>query len=117
MIDYENQLRVHLSPSSSIDLLSQITVAEVDRYREAKIGEGILGATSINRTITRLGQILEVAVERELIPGNAAKVGGKRRRVKADRTTRAFLRPRGADRGAVGCCGPARRREDRPAGP
>jgi len=46
---------------------------------------------SINKTITRLGQILEVAVERELIPRNAAKVGGKRRRLKAAKPARVYL--------------------------
>jgi integrase len=50
-----------------------------------------LSAVSINKTITRLGQILEVAVERELIPRNAAKVGGKRRRLKASKPARVYL--------------------------
>jgi hypothetical protein len=40
-----------------------------------------LSPTSINKTITRLAQILEVAVEYELIDRNPAK--GKRRRVKS----------------------------------
>ncbi|HTA33044.1 MAG TPA: site-specific integrase [Solirubrobacteraceae bacterium] len=90
-LDYENQLRVHLLPFFKGHLLSQITVAEVDRYRETKIGEGVLGATSINKTITRLGQILEVAVERELIARNPAKVGGKRRKAPAVKPARAYL--------------------------
>jgi integrase len=89
--DYEIQLRVHLLPFFQDQVLSQITVAEVDRYREAKLSEGLLGATSINKTITRLGQILEVAVERELIPRNPAKVGGKRRMVKASKPLRTYL--------------------------
>lgn len=90
-LDYENQLRVHLLPFFQHHALSQITVAEVDRYREAKISEKILGPTSINKTITRLGQILEVAVERELIARNPAKVGGPRRKVKARKPARAYL--------------------------
>lgn len=91
VIDYDNQLRVHLLPFFQHHLLSQITVAEVDRYREHKISERVLGATSINKTITRLGQILEVAVERELIARNPAKVGGKRRKVKPVKPIRAYL--------------------------
>ena len=59
--------------------LSKITLEQVDRYRREKVREGGLSPISINKTITRLGQILEVAVERELIPRNPAKVGGKRR--------------------------------------
>jgi integrase len=67
------------------------TVAEVDRYREAKVSEGELSAASINKTLTRLGQILELAVERELIARNPAKVGGKRRRLKAPKPARQYL--------------------------
>ena len=90
-LDYEWQLRVHLLPFWKDHRLSQITVAEVDRYRESKVSEKILGATSINKTITRLGQILEVAVERELIARNPAKVGGKRRKLKPVRPSRTYL--------------------------
>jgi integrase len=90
-LDYEWQLRVHLLPFFKAHRLSEITVAEVDRYREQKLREGELGATSINKTIMRLGQILEVAVERELISRNPAKVGGKRRKVKATKPHRAYL--------------------------
>ena len=39
----------------------QITIAEVDRSRQAKVDERRLSAESINKTITRLGQIVEVA--------------------------------------------------------
>ena len=121
ILDYEWQLRVHLLPFFKDHRLSQITVSEVDRYREAKVAEARaveaaaargrpitdkyvdrreckrrrsrrpLSAVSINKTITRLGQILEVAVERELIPRNAAKVGGKRRRLKAAKPARVYL--------------------------
>jgi integrase len=121
VLDYEWQLRVHLLPFFKNHRLAQITVSEVDRYREAKVAEARaveaaarrgkpiideyvdkrgfrrrrprrpLSAVCINKTITRLGQILEVAVERELIPRNAAKVGGKRRRLKAPKPARVYL--------------------------
>jgi integrase len=91
VLDYEWQLRVHLLPFFKDHRLSQITVAEVDRYREAKVAEDALSAVSINKTLTRLGQILELAVERELIARNPAKVGGKRRRLKAARPARTYL--------------------------
>jgi integrase len=120
-LDYEWQLKVHLLPYFEHHRLSQITVAEVDRYRESKVRQNRaieaaarsdkplthtysdrlgkryrrplrpLSATSINKTITRLGQILEVAAERELIARNPVKVGGKRRRMKASTPTRAHL--------------------------
>jgi integrase len=120
-LDYEWQLSHHLLPFFGAHKLSQITVAEVDRYRQHKAAEAetiraaaakgkplreefvdklgrrrererrALSATSINKTITRLGQVLELAVERELVTRNAAKVGGKRRKLKATRPTRAYL--------------------------
>jgi integrase len=88
---YENHLRVHLLPFFKSHRLSQISVGEVDRYRESKVREKVLAASTINKTITRLGQILEVAVERELMTRNPATVGGKRRKVKAPAPRRAYL--------------------------
>ncbi len=87
--DYEWQLTHHLLPFFARHRLADITVQEVDRYRQVKVREGRLSATSINKTLTRLAQILEVAVEYELIDRNPAK--GKRRRLKAARSRRAFL--------------------------
>jgi integrase len=50
-----------------------------------------LSPTSINKTITRLGQILEVAVERELIEKNPVRVNPRNRKVKASRPDRVYL--------------------------
>jgi hypothetical protein len=85
--------------------LSDITIAEVDRYRAAKVherdqlraakerGEEIdrrrLSNGTINRTIGLLAQILDVAVEYGHIPANPAR--GKRRKLKASRPQRAYL--------------------------
>lgn len=88
-LDYGWQLSHHLLPFFARHRLSAITVAEVDRYRAAKVREGKLSPTSINKTITRLGQVLEVAVEYELVPRNVAR--GKRRRVKATTPQRSYL--------------------------
>jgi integrase len=88
-VDYGWQLTNHLLPFFRGHRLSQISIAEVDRYRAAKVREGVLSPTSINKTITRLAQILEVAVEYELISRNPAK--GKRRRVKASRPAPVWL--------------------------
>ena len=88
-VDYSWQLTNHLLPFFAHHRLSQITIAEVDRYRAAKVREGVLGATSINKTITRLGQILEVGVEYEIIDRNPAK--GKRRRMKASKPAPVWL--------------------------
>jgi integrase len=88
-LDYEWQLSQHLLPFFARHRLSEITVAEVDRYRAAKLREGRLSGTSINKTITRLAQILEDAVEYDWIARNPAR--GKRRRVKAPTPTRTWL--------------------------
>ena len=48
-----------------------------------------LSATSINKTITRLGQILEVALEYGLIDRNTAR--GKRRRLKVSKPCPVWL--------------------------
>jgi integrase len=87
-LDYQWQLSHHLLPFFKDHRLSQITIAEVDRYRAAKV-KGTLSAASINKTITRLGQVLEVAVEYGLIDRNPAK--GKRRRLKAAKPAPVWL--------------------------
>jgi integrase len=74
-LDYEWQLSHHLLPFFKRHRLSQITIAEVDRYRAEKV-KGTLSATSINKTITRLGQILEDAVEHGHLERNPAKGSG-----------------------------------------
>jgi integrase len=85
-LDYEWQLRNHLLPFFAAHRLSQITIAEVDRYRQSKVDEASLSAESINKTITRLGQILEVAVEYELVTRNPVRVNPRRRKLKAVKT-------------------------------
>ncbi len=118
-LDYEWQLSRHLLPFFKSHQLSQITIAEVDRYRQSKVAEAraiqaaaakgepqtdaytdkhgrtrkrsrrALSVTSINKTITRLGQILEVAVEYGLIAANPAK--GRRRRLKPQKAAPVWL--------------------------
>jgi hypothetical protein len=83
VLDYRWQLTHHLLPFFAKHRLTEITVAEVDRYRVAKVREGRLNATSINKTLTRLGQILDVAEERELISRNPMSVNRRRRKLKA----------------------------------
>src|SRR3954454_14711358 len=86
---YENELSLHLLPFFAKHRLREITVQEVDRYRQHKVREGRLSAETINKTLVRLAQILEVAVEYDLIPRNPA--AGKRRRLKVDRPTPVHL--------------------------
>ena len=108
-LDYEWQLSHHLLKFFARHRLSQITIAEVDRYRTHKLrevkkvgrvkvvnGKRVkvledvkLSPTSINKTITRLGQILEQAVEYGLIERNPAR--GKRRKAKANKPAPVWL--------------------------
>ena len=110
---YRNDLTNHLLPFFKDHHLSQITVAEVDRYRQGKVRDAAeitaaaqsgtplmvsyvdrlgrsyrrrarpLSARSINMQIDLLAQILAVAVDHGHIPGNPAL--GKRRRMKVSR--------------------------------
>jgi integrase len=87
--DYEWALTVHLLPRFADFKLSEITIQEVDRYRAAKAREGRLSPATINKTLTRLAQILEDAVEYGLIEKNPAR--GRRRRMKVDRPRPVYL--------------------------
>ncbi len=61
----------------------------MDRFSQAKLREGDLGPASINKLLTRLGQILERAVEYELIARNPAKVD--KRKLKVPRYERGWV--------------------------
>jgi integrase len=91
--DYKWALSLHLLPFFAGHRLSQITIREVDRYKTAKAAEGILGANAINKTLTRLAQILELAVEYHpgYLPVNPAT--GKRRRLEGTTPSRSFVEP------------------------
>lgn len=89
--DYRWALVNHLIPYFHGHRLSEITIREVDRYKTYKAAEGVLSANTINKTLTRLSQILSVAVEYDLIAANPA--AGKRRRLKGTRPRRAWVEP------------------------
>lgn len=89
--DYQWALTHHLLPFFRDHALAEITVREVDRYKTTKASEGVLGAAQVNKTLTRLSQILETAVEYDLIPANPAR--GRRRRLKTSRPVRPFVQP------------------------
>ena len=78
--DYELALSHHLLPFFKDHRLSEITAQDVDRYKAAKVREREqalverpLSNRTINKTLTRLGQILDAAVRYELIEHNAVK--------------------------------------------
>ncbi len=78
--DYELALTHHLLPFFKEHRLTQITAQEIDRYKAAKVRERErelierpLSNRTINKTLIRLGQILDVAVRYEMIPHNPVK--------------------------------------------
>jgi integrase len=78
--DYELALTHHLLPFFAEHRLSEITAREVDRYKAAKVREREQGLVdrplsnrTINKTLTRLGQILDAALRYELIANNPVK--------------------------------------------
>jgi integrase len=89
--DYKWALTHHLLPWFKDHRLVEITALEVDRYKVAKAAQGVLGANQVNKTITRLSQILGTAAEYGLVPANAA--AGKRRRLKGTKPRRAWVEP------------------------
>ena len=89
--DYRWQLDHHLLAFFAAHRLPEITVAEIDRYRAHKVAQGRLAPSSINKTLTRLGQILDVAHERELIERNPMSVNRRRRKLRAPAPRRTHL--------------------------
>jgi integrase len=95
---YQWALINHLLPFFAKHRLSQITIAEVDRYRSAKVRERdqllvtrTLADRSINATLNMLAQVLEVAVEYGHLASNPPR--GRRRRLKAKQPKRTWLEP------------------------
>jgi integrase len=90
--DYEWSLVDHLLPFFATYRVSAITVRDVDRYKAAKLADGTLAAAQINKTIKRLAQILDVAIEYGLTDG-ANPARGRRRRVKEPKPRRTWVEP------------------------
>jgi integrase len=96
--DYRWALTHHLLPFFRKHRLSEITIAEVDRYRASTVREREraqvprpLSNRSINATLSVLAQVLEVATEYGHISSNPAR--GRRRRLKEETPRRSWLEP------------------------
>lgn len=103
--DYRWQLTSHLLPFFRDHRLSEVTIQEVDRYRHEKVrardrirdaqthGQQLsqrpVGNTTINKTIARLAQILDEAIEYGWLDTNPAR--GRRRRLPRSRPEQTFL--------------------------
>jgi len=111
LADLRWSLSNHLLPFFAGHMLYEITAQEIDRYKVKKakerqaieerraaarakgerFAERGLSNGSINHTLRHLAQILETAVEYELIPSNPAT--GRRRRLKATKPARPWVEP------------------------
>jgi integrase len=90
--DYEWALSHHLLPFFAHHDLTEITIAEVDRFKTKKLAESKLGAAQINKVLKLLAQIMDVAMEYELYE-KANPARGRRRRVKVTRPNRTWVEP------------------------
>ncbi len=114
---YRGLLVNHLLPFFAKRRLREITVAEVDRYREDRLAEAArrdaerenvlaynqanppsrkrlprrLGTTTINKTLVLLGSILAVAEERGLVDRNPLTINPQRRKAKRERRRPVYL--------------------------
>jgi integrase len=90
--DYRWVLTYHLLPFFAAMRVGEITVADVDRYKAAKLAEGRIAAAQINRTLRILALILDLAIEYG-VSDKANPARGRRRRVKAARPRRTWVEP------------------------
>ena len=91
LLDYKWAVVHHLIPHFEEVPVSAISIQEVDRYKSMKAAEGRLSNNSVNKTITRLSQILEDAVEYGYLAANPA--AGRRRRLKPEQPRREWVEP------------------------
>jgi integrase len=91
--DYRWALSYHLLPFLANYRLSEIDAAVVDRYKATKARGRALAPAQINKTLKRLAQILELAVDYGYLPRNPAASKGGRRRVKEPKPKRSWVEP------------------------
>jgi integrase len=91
--DYEWALSHHLLPFFAPMRLDEIGIADVDRYKAAQAARGRLAAAQVNKTLKRLAQVLEVAVDYGYLPRNPAASKGGRRRLKEPKPRRSWVEP------------------------
>jgi integrase len=93
--DYRWKLESHLIPFFGGQRMDKITVADVEQYAASKLAARPkpLSPRSINATIALLAQILEAAVDRELMTRNPAR--GRGRKVRERPPVRSYLETAG----------------------
>jgi integrase len=90
---YRWQLRSHLLPHLGDLGLDALGPQEVDRYKAAKLREGLLGPNQINKSIGLLATILDTAADYGHIDPARNPARGRRRRVKRTLPSRPVVEP------------------------
>jgi integrase len=90
--DYKWALSYHLLPFFKGHRLSEIKIPEVNRYKAAKVRDGVIAASQINKTLKVLAMVMDDAIEAELIE-HANPARGRKRRVKAAKPQRTWVEP------------------------
>lgn len=90
---YRWALELHLLPVFARYRLDQIGVADVDRYKSAKLREGALGPAQINKTTKLMAQILDRAMEYGVLPEGRNVARGKGRRLREPKPERVWVEP------------------------
>jgi integrase len=91
--DYRWKLEEHLLGAFGEQPLTDITIGDVERYAADKLSAGKLSPRSINATIALLAQILDAALDRELVERNVAR--GRGRKVRERAPARSYLETAG----------------------
>lgn len=90
---YRWALELHLLPVFAGYPLDQIGVADIDRYKSAKLREGALGPAQINKTTKLMAQILDRAMEYGVLPEGRNVARGKGRRLREPKPERIWVEP------------------------
>lgn len=92
-VGYRWALELHLLPVFARLRLDQIGVADIDRYKSAKLREGALGPAQINKTTKLMAQILDRAMEYGVLPEGRNAARGKGRRLREPKPERVWIEP------------------------
>lgn len=90
---YRWQLVGHLLPHFAPMRLDAIGAEDVDRYKAAKLREGVIGPNQINKTLGLLAQVLDAAADYGHLDPARNPARGSRRRVKRTLPSRPTIEP------------------------
>jgi integrase len=90
---YRWQLTRHLLPHFARFPLDALGAEDVDRYKAAKLREGLLGPNQINKTLGLLAQILDSAADYGHLDPARNPARGKRRRLRRTKPSRPTIEP------------------------